>query len=89
MKKKHALKYQFVLNNYGLLLSHLEPVQSLYSLAKDADQPVISEVRQSFEYHAEQFSQYIWKDVRNAIKAGFEDEKMDRQDLSEVVLWCT
>jgi hypothetical protein len=32
LKKKHALKYQFVLNNYGLLLSHLEPVQNLFSL---------------------------------------------------------
>ena len=45
---------------------------------------MISEVRQSFEYHAEQFSQYVWRDVRNAIKAGFEDEKADRQVVSEV-----
>jgi hypothetical protein len=73
-KKKPALKCQLVLNNYGLLLSHLEAHSALYALAgKQDEQSVLAEVRQSFEYHAEAFSTHVWKEARAAIKLGLDD----------------
>ena len=59
--KQYAAKFQFIINNYGYIMSKL-PVDMIQ------DEDLIEEVRQSLQHHIEQFGLYVWKDVRSLLK---------------------
>ncbi|TNV87321.1 hypothetical protein FGO68_gene13490 [Halteria grandinella] len=75
-KKKYALKFQFIIKNYGYMYSRLESqkTQALLGLiTKDQDpsETLVAQLRQSLDFHIDQFSQFVWKDPRSLLKKMF------------------
>lgn len=70
-KKKYALKFQLIINNYGFMHERLqsESLQTLFALA--TEDSLVAQVKESLDFHVEQFSQYVWKETRSVLKRLF------------------
>ncbi|CDW88717.1 ring-h2 finger protein rha1b [Stylonychia lemnae] len=74
LKKQYAQKFQFIINNYGLMNYRIDQFETVFKLT---DLDLVTQLKESLQFHVEQFGLYFWKSVRPLLQK-IQEAKKDK-----------